>query len=572
VNRVDRVTSLLKLVAIAENEASGEFTAVIEFRDIDGKTRRIEQPKSNLRKITALKEALENAGAYLSPDDRKNNNALRALSSSAKDAKRWKYASAVGWYDGHRAFVHPNGTIGKPRADALILPPRTPTTQQQFEFGCKGSYSQWLKLVAKPARYSSFMVLGICMALAAPLLDFLDFHSFGILLSAPSKSGKSTVLVAAGSVIGIPYEKALPNFRTTDTALGEVPAAFNDMVLLLNELALLKGNAKGRHESMRDFAYGFAEGHGTTYSKFVTHDNGNCNPKWRGLGFATGEETLDQIAAAAGESRAMGASIRWLDLRGNQRGAKDIFDRCPKEVSADERTKWVRQQCQALRQAAADNHGVAFVHYIERVIKRRRKIKGRLQPLIEHFVDAVVNQTNEPAVQHLASCFGLIRAAGILGAQLDILPYSEKFIDRCIMRCYRIARRGLRTETELLRSGLSRLRGKLKSPNIPTVVGKKQFRADALKVTDGYIDKSGSIPKVTIRAEKFKGWFDDARQPALVLRWLYSKKALLCKPVVPAKSGNAIVWAESQPEWPNGRRPRSIVIELGDGPGDQFKI
>ncbi len=72
-NKVDRVSSELKLVAIAEDEATGEFIAVIEFRDIDGKTRQIEQPKSNLRKIRVLKEALENAGAYLSPTNGENN-------------------------------------------------------------------------------------------------------------------------------------------------------------------------------------------------------------------------------------------------------------------------------------------------------------------------------------------------------------------------------------------------------------------------------------------------------------------------------------------------------------------
>ena len=572
VNKVDRVSSQLKLVAIAEDEATGEFIAVIEFRDIDGKIRQIEQPKSNLRKIRVLKEALENAGAYLSPNNGVNNKALRVLSISANDAKRWKYAPAVGWYDGHRAFVHPNGTIGKPRGNALILPPRVLINHRRFEFSCKGSHKEWVRSVAEPARYSSYMVLGICMAHAAPLLDFLDFHSFGLLLSALSKSGKSTALVVTASVIGIPDEDALPNFRTTDTALGEVPAAFNDMVFPLNELGLLKGNAKGRHESMRDFSYGYAEGRGTTYSKFVTRDNGNCSPKWRGLGFGTGEETLDQIAMAAGESRAMGASIRWIDLRGNQPGAKDIFDRCPKDVSGGERATWVRQQCRILRQAVAENHGVAFEHYIKQIIKRRRKIKGRLQPLIDEFIRAAVGGSDEPAVQHLASCFGFIRAAGILGAQFGTLPYSEKFIDRCIMRCYRTARRGLRTESELLRSGLRRLRAKLRSSNLLKVGGKRQPPADAFRSADGYIDESGSTPTVTTRAEKFKGWFDDPRQPAVVLRWLHSKKALPYKPMVPAKPGNAIVWAESQPEWPDGCRPRSIVIELSDGLLYQIKV
>ncbi len=571
-NKTDRKSLHLKLVAIAEDEATNEFIAVIEFRDIDGQIRRFEQPKSTLRKIDQLREALDNAGAYLSTSDRECRNAIRALSISADTAERRKFAAAVGWYDGHRAFVLHDRVIGRPRGKARILPPRNWPGQQRFELGCKGSHKDWIKSLAEPARHSSCMVLAICMALAAALLDFLDFHSFGILLSGLSKSGKSTALVAAGSVIGFARERDLPNFRVTDAALGEIPAAFNDMVMPLNELGLLKGRTTDRHERMRDWAYGFAEGRGTTYSKFVSHDGENCCPKWRGLGLGTGEETLDQISLAAGQSRAMGASIRWIDLRGTQPGVKDIFDRCPKSVSAYHRATWVRNQCKSLRQGAADNHGVASDHFIKRVIKRRRKIPALVNPLIDEFVKAAVDEADEPAVHHLTSCFGFIRAGGILGVRLGTLPYSEKFVDRCITRCYRAARRSLRTETELLRSGLRRLRAKLKSSNMLKAVGKKQPRADAFKIADGYMDKTGSTPTVTVRAEKFKGWFDDPRQPALVLRWLQSKKALPSKPTLPATSGNAIVWAESQPEWPDGCRPRSIVIELSDGLLDRIKV
>jgi hypothetical protein len=103
-------------------------------------------------------------------------------------------------------------------------------------------------------------------------------------------------------------------------------------------------------------------------------------------------------------------------------------------------------------------------------------------------------------------------------------------------------------------------------------IGKKASRADAYKTADGYIDRAGSTSKVTIRAEKFKRWFDDPRQPALVLRWLQSKKVLPNKPMLPAKTGNAIVWAESQSEWPDRSRPRSIVIELNDGLLDRIKV
>ena len=315
-NRKGRKLPHVKLVAVAEDEATGEFTAIIEFRDIDGRIRRIEQPKSNLRKTELIREALDNAGAHLTSNNTESRNAISALSKSADIAERWKYASSVGWYDGHRAFVLSDRVIGRARGCALIFPPRDRKDHQRFELSRKGGYKEWLKSVAEPAQYSSYMVLGICMALAAPLLDFLDFHSFGILLAGPSKAAKSTALVVAGSVIGIAREKALSNFRTTDAAFGELPAAFNDMVMLINELGLLKGSAKNRYERIRDFSYGMAEGRGTTYSKFVVHDGVDCSHKWRSLVYATGEETLDEIALAAGQSRSMGESIRWIDLRG----------------------------------------------------------------------------------------------------------------------------------------------------------------------------------------------------------------------------------------------------------------
>jgi hypothetical protein len=120
--------------------------------------------------------------------------------------------------------------------------------------------------------------------------------------------------------------------------------------------------------------------------------------------------------------------------------------------------------------------------------------------------------------------------------------------------------------------GLRRLRAKLKSSGLLKIVGKKPIRADAFKHADGFIDQSPAITKVTVRAEKFKGWFDDPRQPAVVLRWLRSKKALPGRPALPAKSANAIVWAETQPLWPDCSRPRSIVIELKGGALDQIKV
>jgi hypothetical protein len=127
-----------------------------------------------------------------------------------------------------------------------------------------------------------------------------------------------------------------------------------------------------------------------------------------------------------------------------------------------------------------------------------------------------------------------------------------------IERCYREARRELNTETDLLREGLSIMKAKIR-------VLPKANSAD-LKSVGGFL--KGTKPKqVIIGAEAFKRWFPDVRQPNIVLAFLHAKDALPSRPS--PKPGIAIVWAESQPKWPDGTRPRSIVIQNRPG---QLKV
>jgi putative DNA primase/helicase len=257
------------LTAVAEDEAREEFQAVIKFCDIDGNDRLLSVPLSDLEDVKVLRKTLRNAGCSFSKNGDKAKAALTALAECTATAKRWKFPARVGWYDGHRQFVHPHRVLGKMRDHTLIKPPVVHARNHSSCLEMRGSHKKWLETVAVPAAYSSRMVLGICTALAAPLLDFTGLNSFGLLLHGPGKAGKSTLLVVAGSVVGFASEQELPNFRTTDVALGELPASFSDMLLPMNELGLLKGNAAERGQRIRDLAYGFAEGRGTTYSKFA---------------------------------------------------------------------------------------------------------------------------------------------------------------------------------------------------------------------------------------------------------------------------------------------------------------
>jgi len=266
----------------------------------------------------------------------------------------------------------------------------------------------------------------------------------------------------------------------------------------------------------------------------------------------------------AGHTRALGEAIRWSDLRATHKTAEDIFDFSPDEVTQRRRKKWVREQCVALRDACRAHHGVAFKHFIRHIIKRRKTIAADLAALTNRFVKKVVDEDDGPAVRHLATCFGHIAAAGILGVRFGTLPWTEASVLKCIRRCYRDARRGLRTENDLLREGLRILDDGVHS-KLLKVSRNKLYGKGAWKAAEGYREKTNHGIRVTIRGEAFKGWFADQRQPGIVLRWLHSQNALSSESGPSGNSAAAITWAETQPVWPDGLRPRSIVIELGPG-------
>ena len=509
-------------------------------------------PLADLDDRKALVKKLTNLGAFFSKMEAKNKCALDKLLAAKRKAKRINFAARVGWYgSGYKAYLLAKQVIGAANSGVAIRPPQQ-LKSDRLSTGIRprGEHADWLSTVASHAKFSSRMVFGISAAVAAPLLGMAKLPSFGILVHGPGKAGKSTMLVAAASVGGYGQERDLPNFRASDAAFGEIPAAFNDSLLPLNELGLLKGSAAEKYLRLRDFTYGFAEGRGTTYSKLAPIDGAGAALEWRSILLATGEEPANEIARDAHAIRMVGELVRWIDLIATRNGVADIFDRIPENVPEERRAKWAENRCITIRDGCEQNHGVAIRHFIRRIIQHRRTIQQDLVSLRETFVDHVIDKNDGPAVRHLAKCFGHVYAAGIIAVRFGTLPWSEKLVRKCIARCYGDARRELNTEADLLRDGLGVLRAKTR--NLPKANG------GGLKFADGF-RTGGMRYRATIGAEAFKGWFPDERQPNIVLKFLREKNALPSRRT--PKPGVAIVWAESQPKWPDGTRRRSIVID-----------
>src|SRR3981189_1220299 len=103
-----------ELRAIAEDEATQEFFAIIEYRDIDGGVRSVHVPRTELDDKKSLKKILTNKGAYFSEDEDENEKALLALRRHSGEGTRCTFARGLGWYDdNYRIFVLPRRVIGR---------------------------------------------------------------------------------------------------------------------------------------------------------------------------------------------------------------------------------------------------------------------------------------------------------------------------------------------------------------------------------------------------------------------------------------------------------------------------
>jgi hypothetical protein len=547
-----------KLLAIVEDEVTKEFFALIRFRDIRGRARTELVKRSELEDHKALKKTLINAGALFSDDENESSDALIALRAQAKKAPKRIFASSLGWHDEEcRQFVRPDGVIGD-NPDKIKLGPPQKLSKSILALRTAGSHEGWVNQVARPAMHSSRMILAICAGFAAPLLKFAGAESFAIYLTGPSTVGKSTITLSAASLVGFGTTEDLPNFRASNAGLAELFPEFNDSVLPLDEFGMVEGSANERRQRQRELTFGFAGGRSKTYSQFAScHGVGS---RWRSIILANGEEGSDDVARGAGDIRIGGELKRWMEVPALRMGQPDVFDLAPKFDSLKQRTVWFRKQCATIHEGCRRNHGVAHLRFIKSVIQKPKTVRRALGPLRDTFVEKVTKGETDQVVQHLAKNFGLIYAAGIIAARLGTVPWSEQLVLNCVRRCYRAARRRIKTEADLLRMALRQLHKRIADP-AAVLPAEKTLSAKRLLRADGYRGREVTKDLITVRACAFKGWFDDPRHASLVLAFLKTQGCLPGKSKSPT-SGTAIVWAESQPLWPDGSRPRSIVMRL----------
>jgi hypothetical protein len=131
----------------------------------------------------------------------------------------------------------------------------------------KGSAAGSRKNVLGPARRSSFLAFGIGVALASPLPSYLRLNPVDdtddartltetaiFNFSGPSGAGKTSIEMAAQSLVGDPNRAGIANF--TERGLAEHAAANNDMITVIDDT---ERNLKNFTEFVRLAIHGLRE-------------------------------------------------------------------------------------------------------------------------------------------------------------------------------------------------------------------------------------------------------------------------------------------------------------------------
>jgi putative DNA primase/helicase len=287
-------------------------------------------PPSVVGDRSAFVKRLRDAGADLPKDRDELKQTLEGVAASDPPEK-WVYEAQTGWLHGQKAFVLTGGVIGETKAEILGVNPAKAAKDYTGRKSERGDWQGWRDNVAKPARHSTTLMVAICAALAAPLLDIVRGQSFAINFFGPTRAGKSIATLLAASVIGIGRAVDLISWKITDARLEERLPEFNDLALPIDDLNTMRGgNDRQKYGRIQNLAYAVAQGSETQRSAaYVAAHNGRQGV-WRTIVITSSEKSVHDFARSLRLERQRGEALRLIDVPATFDGHAHVFDRLPR--------------------------------------------------------------------------------------------------------------------------------------------------------------------------------------------------------------------------------------------------
>ena len=321
----------------------------------------------------------------------------------------------VGWHN--NAYVLPDTTLGDTGSERLVL---QNLDRRSEGYRQSGTLESWKQAIAACCVGNSRLLLAVSTAFAAPLLAILEEESGGLHVRGPSSSGKTTAVYVAATVWGEPTR--LERWRATANALEGVALAHNDSLLCLDELKELDPREAG------GVAYMLANGAG----KRRGQPYGGTRPRltWRLLFLSTGETSLEQHIADAGQRIHAGQEVRLVDVTADAGAEMGLFEQLHGHGSGQAFADY-------LREATRQHYGHAGRAFVTMLAQDREGHKAQGRALMAAFVEREVPAEATGQVARVAQRFALIAAAGELATAGELTGWPEGEAFAAAQRCFR---------------------------------------------------------------------------------------------------------------------------------------
>lgn len=397
-----KICSPLRVTAITCDADGGNFGRLLEWEDTWGERRRWAMPMEmlsgsgeELRRVL-----LVNGLSYISTTGEARARLMEYI-SLCKPERRVTCVSRTGWHG--QVYVLQDEVSGE-GAEGVIL---QTTSVQGRDFRVSGTTEEWRENVSRYCTGNSRVAFAVSLAFAAPLLRLVGMDGGGYHLKGESTDGKTTTMKAATSVCGGP--DYWQTWRATGNALEGCASRRNDAAMMLDEIREVDGREAG------NIAYMLANGQGK--GRAGTDGELRTRKQWRLLFFSTGELSLTEHAAKAGERTFAGMEVRMIQIPSDS-GKFGVFE----ELHGFDSGKALAEH---LEWATSCYYGSPFREWLKVLTADLNGLTAQAKSLMKEYAAALTPKDAGNQVGRAVNRFALVAMAGELATRLGITGWPE---------------------------------------------------------------------------------------------------------------------------------------------------
>ena len=397
-----KISNPLRVTAITCDADGGNFGRLLEWEDTYGQPRKWAMPMEmlsgsgeELRRIL-----LVNGLSYISTTGEARARLMEYI-SLCKPERKVTCVNKTGWHGD--VYVLQDEVIGD-GAEAVIL--QTASVQGK-DFRVAGTLDDWQEQIGRYCVGNSRVAFAVSLAFAAPLLRLVGMDGGGYHLKGESTDGKTTTMKAATSVCGGP--DYWHTWRSTGNALEGTASRRNDAAMMLDEIREVDGREAG------NIAYMLANGQGK--GRAGTDGELRARKQWRLLFFSTGELSLTEHAARAGERTFAGMEVRMLQIPSDS-GKYGVFE----SLHGFDSGKALAEHFEV---ATATVYGTPFRAWLKALTADLNGMTASAKALMKEYTQLLMPDNAGNQVGRAINRFALVAMAGELATRLGITGWPE---------------------------------------------------------------------------------------------------------------------------------------------------